>query len=135
VDAGQFRLHMRTASGMRIEETARMADLVEQHIRNVIPAEELTGIIDNIGMPNSGINISYSNSGTIGSSDVEILASLNHEGHKLREELPREFPGIEFFFQPADIVSQILNFGLSAPFPASRSSISSAPTSNRHRRH
>jgi CzcA family heavy metal efflux pump len=123
VDAGQFRLHMRAATGTRIEETARLADLVEQHIRKVIPADELTGILNNIGLPYSGINTSYSNNGTMGASDAEILVSLNAERHrptagyvaKLREELPREFPGIEFFFQPADIVSQILNFGISAP--------------------
>ncbi len=123
VDAGQFRLHVRTATGMRIEETARIADLVEKAIRRKIPADELTGILDNIGVPNSGINTSYSNNGTMGASDVEILVSLNRDKHrptdeyvaKLREDLPREFPGTEFFFQPADIVSQILNFGLSAP--------------------
>ena len=123
VDAGQFRLHMRTPTGTRIEETAKTADLVEQYIRKVIPADELSIILDNIGLPYSGINTSYSNNGTMGSSDAEILVSLNEGAHKptadyvarLRDELPREFPGVEFFFQPADIVSQILNFGLSAP--------------------
>ncbi|HWB59536.1 MAG TPA: efflux RND transporter permease subunit [Chthoniobacteraceae bacterium] len=123
VDAGQFKLHMRVRTATRIEETARYADLVEQSIRQKIPANELTSILDNIGLPYSGINTSYSNNGTIGTADAEILVSLNTEHHgptaayvsKLRADLPKEFPGIEFFFQPADIVSQILNFGLSAP--------------------
>ena len=123
VDAGQFRLHVRARTGTRIEETASLADQVEQYIRTVIPKEELTGILDNIGLPYSGINTSYANNGTIGTADVEILCSLNEEKHgptanyvaKLRADLPKRFPGNEFFFQPADIVSQILNFGLSAP--------------------
>src|ERR1700677_127034 len=123
VDAGQFRLHMRARTGTRIEETANICDQVEQSIRKQIPADELTSILDNNGLPYSGINTSYSNNGTIGTADAEILVSLNAEKHgptaqyvaKLREELPKQFPGVEFFFQPADIVSQILNFGLSAP--------------------
>jgi len=123
VDAGQFRLHMRVRTATRIEETARLADLVEQTIRKEIPKDELTGILDNIGLPYSAMNTSYSNNGTIGTADAEILVSLNARRHgptagymaKLRKELPREYPGVEFFFQPADIVSQILNFGLSAP--------------------
>ncbi len=123
VDAGQFRLHMRARTATRIEETANLADQVEDFIRTQIPKEELTGILDNIGLPYSGINTSYSNSGVIGTADVEILGSLNEEHHaptaryiaKLRAELPRRFPEVEFFFQPADIVSQILNFGISAP--------------------
>jgi multidrug efflux pump subunit AcrB len=121
VDAGQIRLHMRAATGTRIEETARLADQVESAIREMIPADQLETILDNIGMPNSGINLSYSNAGTIGTFDGEILMSLK-KGHdpteefvtRLRAELPRRFPGIEFFFQPADIVTQILNFGLPA---------------------
>ena len=123
VDAGQFRLHMRTRTATRIEETAKTADLVEKFIRTQIPKDEVTTILDNIGLPYSGINTSYANNGTIGTMDVEILCSLNAEHHgptagyvaRLREELPKHFPGVEFFFQPADIVSQILNFGLSAP--------------------
>ncbi|MGH8048351.1 MAG: efflux RND transporter permease subunit [Chthoniobacterales bacterium] len=123
VDAGQIRLHMRAPTGTRIEETARLTQLVEQHIRKVIPADELTDILDNIGLPYSGINTAYANNGTLGASDAEILVSLDATHHaptdgyiaKLREELPGEFPGVEFFFQPADMVSQILNFGLSAP--------------------
>ena len=121
VDAGQIRLHMRAATGMRIEETARLADQVEAAIREIVPRDELETMLDNIGIPNSGINLSYSNAGTIGTLDGEILLSL-HEGHRptthwmsvLRSELPRRFPGVEFFFQPADIVTQILNFGLPA---------------------
>jgi CzcA family heavy metal efflux pump len=122
VDAGQFRLHVRGRAGLRIEETARMVDLVEQEIRRDVPPGEIKTILDNIGLPYSGINLSYSNSGTIGTSDAEILVALNPDHrpteeyvHRLREELPRNFPGTEFFFQPADIVSQILNFGQPSP--------------------
>src|SRR6267154_5618489 len=122
VDAGQFRLHVRGPAGLRIEETARLVDQVEQVIRQEVPKKEVNTVLDNIGLPYSGINLSYSNAGTIGTSDAEILVSLKpgHEPteqyvHRLREELPRDFPGIEFFFQPADIVSQILNFGQPAP--------------------
>nr|WP_198982273.1 efflux RND transporter permease subunit [Herbaspirillum sp. ASV7] len=121
VDGGQIRLHMRMPTGTRIEETARAADEVERTIRSLIPERELETILDNLGVPNSGINLSYSNAGTIGTLDGELLMALK-EGHRpteqlvsmLREELPRRFPGIEFFFQPADIVTQILNFGLPA---------------------
>ncbi|RZL92838.1 MAG: efflux RND transporter permease subunit [Variovorax sp.] len=121
VDAGQIRLHMRAATGTRIEETARLADEVEAAIRELIPKDQLETILDNLGVPNSGINLSYSNAGTIGTLDGEILLSLR-DGHRpteefvslLRAELPKRFPGTEFFFQPADIVTQILNFGLPA---------------------
>jgi CzcA family heavy metal efflux pump len=121
VDAGTIRLHMRAPTGTRIEETARLADQVEQVIRQLVPPDELETILDNLGVPNSGINLSYSNAGTIGTLDGEIQLSLR-EGHRpteeivtmLRTELPQRFPGIEFFFQPADIVTQILNFGLPA---------------------
>ena len=121
VDAGQLRLHFRAPTGTRIEQTARIADDVEAAIRELIPDNELETILDNLGVPNSGINLSYSNSGTIGTFDGEILMSLK-KGHRpsedlvslLRAELPARFPGIEFFFQPADIVTQILNFGLPA---------------------
>lgn len=117
-DVGQIRLHMRAPTGTRIEETARIADAVENVIRELIPPTELETILDNLGVPNSGINLSYSNSGTIGTLDGEILMSIK-KGHRptdelvtmLRRELPKRFPGIEFFFQPADIVTQILNFG------------------------
>ncbi len=121
VDAGQIRLHMRAATGTRIEETARLADAVEAVIRQLIPPDQLETVLDNLGVPNSGINLSYSNAGTIGTLDGEIQLSLR-EGHApteqfvrlLRAELPRRFPGVEFFFHPADIVTQILNFGLPA---------------------
>ena len=121
VDAGQIRLHMRAPTGTRIEETALLADKVEAAIREIVPSGQLETILDNLGVPNSGINLSYSNAGTMGAMDGEILLSLRH-GHRptgefvtrLRAELPRRFPGIEFFFQPADIITQILNFGLPA---------------------
>lgn len=121
VDAGQIRLHMRAPTGTRIEETARLADEVEAAIRELVPKDQLETILDNLGVPNSGINLSYSNAGTIGTLDGEILLSLR-DGHRptlefvslLRAELPKRFPGVEFFFQPADIVTQILNFGLPA---------------------
>ena len=106
-----------------MEETARLCDEIESYLRQQIPKDELNTILDNIGLPYSGINLSYSNSGVIGTSDAEILVGLNQEHHhptadyirRLRENLPRQFPGVEFYFQPADIVSQILNFGLPAP--------------------
>ncbi|MFT4100334.1 MAG: efflux RND transporter permease subunit [Burkholderiaceae bacterium] len=121
VDAGQLKLHFRAPSGTRIEETARWADRIENRIRELIPADDLDSLIDNLGLPYSGINLSYSNAGTIGTLDGEIMISLK-KGHRpsehyqtlMRQELPRSFPGIEFFFQPADIVTQILNFGLPA---------------------
>ena len=123
VDAGLIRLHFRARAGLRVEETARLCDEVEQVLRDDIPKQELETMLDNIGVPYSGINLSYSNSGVIGTSDAEILIALNPEHHhptaqyirKLRRQLPASFPGVEFFFQPADIVSQILNFGLPAP--------------------
>ena len=122
VDAGQFKMHIRARTGTRIEETARLADLIEQSIRQQIPQKELDSIIDNIGLPYSGINLSYSNSAPIGTADADIMVSLS-EGHRptaeyvhdLRLKLPEEFPGVTFAFLPADIVSQILNFGLPAP--------------------
>ncbi len=122
VDAGQFKLHMRARTGTRIEETARLCDLVEQSIRRHIPSEEMGTVIDNIGVPFSGINLSYSNSAPVGPSDADILVSLEQDHHStakyihdLRMSLPREFPGVGFSFLPDDIVSQILNFGLPAP--------------------
>jgi multidrug efflux pump subunit AcrB len=121
VDAGQIRLHMRAPTGTRIEETARLADQVEAVIRQIVPPQDLETVLDNLGLPYSGINLSYSTAGTIGTLDGEIQVSLR-EGHRptgeyidrLRAELPKRFPGVEFFFQPADIVTQILNFGLPA---------------------
>jgi multidrug efflux pump subunit AcrB len=121
VDAGDIRLHMRAPTGTRIEETARLADEVEQVIRTVVPPRDLGTILDNLGLPYSGINLSYSNAGTIGTldGDIQIALKPDHAPTKtyidrLRTLLPQRFPGVEFFFQPADIVTQILNFGLPA---------------------
>src|SRR5438132_604099 len=121
VDAGQLRFHVRAPPGTRIEETEIYFQRVEDYIRQVIPAEELNVIVDNIGVPNS-INLALSDSVTVGASDGEILVALNAKHRPtagylktLRAELPRRFPDLEFFTQPADIVSQILNFGLPAP--------------------
>jgi multidrug efflux pump subunit AcrB len=122
VDAGQLRLHLRAQTGTRIEETARVTSEAEDVIRRLIPASELGGILDNIGLPTSGINLSYRNSESVGNFDAEILVSLQPKHRptaeyvqKLREELPKAFPATAFFFEPADIVTQILNFGLPAP--------------------
>ncbi len=122
VDSGQFKLHMRARTGTRIEETARLADLVEQYIRQQIPPQEVASIIDNIGLPYSSINLSYSNSAPIGTSDADILVSLSEHHrpteqyvHDLRKKLAQQFPGVTFAFLPADMVSQILNFGLPSP--------------------
>jgi multidrug efflux pump subunit AcrB len=123
VDAGQIRMHFRARTGLRIEETSRLADQVNQSIRQTIPEKDVVTLLDNVGLPYSGINLTYSNSGTIGTSDAEILVQLKPERGKptsmyineLRERLPREYPGVQFFFQPADIVTQILNFGSPAP--------------------
>jgi multidrug efflux pump subunit AcrB len=122
VDSGTFKLHLRAPTGMRIEETANLCDLVEQFIRKQIPTDEVQSVIDNIGLPYSGINLSYSNSAPVGTSDADILVNLsaNHQPtdkyiHDLRLTLPRQFPGVTFAFLPADMVGQILNFGLPAP--------------------
>ncbi len=123
VDAGLLRLHVRARPGLRVEETARLCDQIEGALRSQIPPGQLQTLLDNIGLPNSGLNQSYSSNGTIGSSDAEILIALDPQHHPptadlmrhLREYLPQHFPGVEFFFQPADIVTQILNFGLPAP--------------------
>ncbi|HEY1283110.1 MAG TPA: efflux RND transporter permease subunit [Steroidobacteraceae bacterium] len=122
VDAGQIKLHLRAPTGVRVEQTAAMVDHVEAAVREVIPTAELASIVDNVGLPVSGINLTYGNSGTIGTSDADVLITLTH-GHQptaeyvrqLRERLPQQFPGMSFAFLPADIVSQILNFGLPAP--------------------
>src|ERR1700719_1461133 len=122
VDAGSFKLHLRGPTGMRIEDTAFLCDLVENSIRQQVPAAELGSIIDNIGLPYSGINLSYSNSAPVGTSDADILVTLAAKHHptddyikRLRLTLPKQFPGATFSFLPADMVSQILNFGLPAP--------------------
>ncbi|WP_431228393.1 efflux RND transporter permease subunit [Burkholderia contaminans] len=117
-DSGNIRLHMRAPTGYRIEETARLADQVERVIRETVPPDELGALVDNLGLPVSGINLSYSNAGTIGTLDGELLIALK-PGHRatqhyvqaLRKVLPERFPGVEFFFQPSDIITQILNFG------------------------
>jgi multidrug efflux pump subunit AcrB len=121
-DAGQFNLHFRAKTGTRIEETARLGDLIETSMRETIPESELASIIDNIGLPYSSINTAYSNSAPIGTMDADVMVTLKpgHRPsdfyvHELRQKLPREFPGVAFYFLPADIVSQILNFGLPAP--------------------
>ena len=122
VDSGTFKLHLRAPTGMRIEQTANLCDLVEQFIRQEIPAAEVQSVIDNIGLPYSGINLSYSNSAPVGTSDADVLVTLtaNHHPtdnyvHQLRLTLPKQFPGVEFAFLPADMTGQILNFGLPAP--------------------
>ena len=122
VDSGQIMMHIRAQPGTRIEETARLFDLVEQTVRRTIPPDQLDNIVDNIGLPFSGINMAYQNTGTIGPEDGDALISLK-EDHaptakfikQLRTILPQSFPGTTFSFLPADIVSQILNFGLPAP--------------------
>jgi multidrug efflux pump subunit AcrB len=122
VDGGQFKLHVRARTGTRIEETARLCDQIDQAIRAIVPKSELVTIIDNIGVPYSGINLSYSNSAPIGPGDADILVSLA-ERHQptagymraVRDKLSAEFPNIGFYYLPTDIVSQILNFGLPAP--------------------
>jgi multidrug efflux pump subunit AcrB len=121
-DTGQFKLHLRAKTGTRIEETARICDLVEQAIRRQIPHDQLLNILDEIGLPYSSINTIYSNSAPVGTADADIMVSLTKEHRPtaefvrtLRATLPREFPGTDFYFLPDDIVSQILNFGLPAP--------------------
>jgi multidrug efflux pump subunit AcrB len=122
VDAGAIKMHFRAPTGTRLEETTRLADEIEQKVRAVIPPDRIQSVVDNIGLPISGINISYGNSGTIGVFDADMLITLN-EGptatdsyvKTLREQLPEAFPGTTFSFLPADIVSQILNFGSPAP--------------------
>jgi multidrug efflux pump subunit AcrB len=122
VDSGQILMHVRAQPGTRIEETARLFDLIEQTVRSTIPPEQLDNIVDNIGLPFSGINMAYQNTGTIGPGDGDALISLKEDHSpteayikKLRTILPQKFPGTTFSFLPADIVSQILNFGLPAP--------------------
>ncbi len=122
VDAGSFKLHLRGPTGMRIEDTAFLCDLVEKSIGQQIPAAEMKSIIDNIGLPYSGINLSYSNSAPVGTSDADILVTLTPKHHptadyvdQLRLSLAKQFPGVMFAFLPSDMVTQILNFGLPAP--------------------
>ena len=121
-DSGEFILHLRGATGLRIEETAKLCDLVEDNVRRIVPPKEIVSILDNIGLPYSPMNTMHSTSGLIGASDADVMVSLSEKHHptaeyvrKLREELPRAFPGVLFYFLPADITTQILNFGLPAP--------------------
>jgi CzcA family heavy metal efflux pump len=121
-DNGQFILHVRAQSGTRIEETARICDLIETSIRQQIPSQEVDNVLDNIGLPYSTINFMHSTSGLIGTADADIMVSLNEKHHptagyvrELRKTLPRDFPGVTFYFLPADMVTQVLNFGLPAP--------------------
>ena len=122
VDSGQIKLHVRAPVGTRIEETAHVFDNVEKVIHQVIPKQELASMVDNLGLTVSGINIAYNNTGTIGPQDGDILITLNKDHRptedyilKLRSELAHQFPGVSFAFLPADIISQILNFGAPAP--------------------
>jgi CzcA family heavy metal efflux pump len=122
VDSGQILMHVRAQPGTRIEETARLFDVVEQTVRQIIPPAQLDNIVDNIGLPFSGINMAYQNTGTIGPEDGDALITLKEDHSpseafikELRTTLPQKFPGTSFSFLPADIVSQILNFGLPAP--------------------
>jgi multidrug efflux pump subunit AcrB len=123
IDAGEIKLHVRAQPGTRIEETSSLCDRVESAIRGMIPRADLDGIVDNIGLSASGVNLAYGNSGSIGVQDADIMISLKKDHHgdtaqlvdAMRERLPRLFPGATFSFLPADIVSQILNFGLPAP--------------------
>jgi multidrug efflux pump subunit AcrB len=121
-DTGSFILHLRAKSGTRIEETARLCDLIEQNIRKTVPADQVDNILDNIGLPYSTLNLQHATSGLIGPGDADILVSLRQEHRptadyiaSLRQSLPRDFPGVTFYFLPSDIVTQILNFGLPAP--------------------
>src|SRR5262249_33636624 len=121
-DSGHLILHLRAKTGTRIEETARLTDLVENVIRQETPHAERASILDNIGLPYSVMNHMYATSGVIGAADADVLVSLR-PGHRptgdhvrrLRKRLPREFPGTTFYFLPADIITQTLNFGLPAP--------------------
>jgi multidrug efflux pump subunit AcrB len=122
VDSGQIKLHIRGPTGLRVEDTAGLVDHIEAALHDTIPSKEIASVVDNVGLPVSSINLTYGNSGTVGSSDADILVSLT-EDHSpthdyvrtLREKLPQRFPGVTFSFLPADIISQILNFGVPAP--------------------
>jgi multidrug efflux pump subunit AcrB len=121
-DSGQFILHVRAKTGTRIEETARVVDLVEGSIRQTIPSSEMDNILDTIGLPYSNINYIYNRSGLTGAADADVLVSLKEKHHPtadyvrtLRDKLPQEYPGATFYFLPADIITQTLNFGLPAP--------------------
>ena len=121
-DSGQFTLHMRAKTGTRIEETARLADQVETAMRRVIPARELDTIVDNIGLPYSGINLTHTSTGVLGAADADIMVSLKPDHRPttgyvsaIRQMVAREFPGVTFYSLPADMITQILNFGMPSP--------------------
>jgi multidrug efflux pump subunit AcrB len=121
-DNGSFILHVRAKSGTRIEETAQLCDLVEQDIRKVVPPAQMDNILDNIGLPYSTMNLQHATSGLFGAGDGDIMVSLKEDHSptanfvaELRKKLPKDFPGVTFYFLPADIVTQILNFGLPSP--------------------
>ena len=122
VDAGQIKMHIRGRSGLRVEDTAKLCDQIEEKIHALIPADQLDSITDNIGLPNSGLNLTYTTSGVVGTMDADIQMQLK-DGHRpsadfireLRSKLPADFPSVTFSFLPADITSQILNFGLPSP--------------------
>lgn len=122
VDAGQIKLHIRAPTGTRIEQTVSLSDKVSAEVQRIIPKNELGGIVSNVGLSVSGINMAYNNSSTIGVGDADILISLRPDHGPtdgyikiMREQLPQRFPGTSFAFLPADIVSQVLNFGVPAP--------------------
>jgi multidrug efflux pump subunit AcrB len=122
VDAGSFKIHVRARTGTRIEETAALCDHVDSTIRSQVPAKEVVTIVDNIGLPASGLNLSYSTSAPVGPADADIQVQLTEDHHptaayveRLRSVLARQYPGVTFYVLPVDIVTQILNFGLSAP--------------------
>ena len=122
VDSGQFTIHLRAPTGTRIEETALLCDRVENSIREEVPPQEITSVIDNIGLPYSSVNLAYSNSAPIGTGDADIMVALSEDHHptaeylrRLRLRLAREYPGVTFYVLASDMVSQILNFGLPAP--------------------
>ncbi len=123
VDGGQFQLHVRAPSGTRLEETEILLAGVERVIKRVIPAEDLQLVLDNIGLTTYGVNLAIGSNASVGPADGDMMVQL-HQGHRgstwdyvrtLRRELPRAFPGVTFFFQPADMVNQVLNAGLPAP--------------------
>ena len=122
VDTGQIKLHVRAHAGMRVEETAKLSEEIDEQVRKVIPSQEIESLVDNVGLPVSGINLSYSNSAPTTAADADILITLNEKHgatadyiRQLRKSLPQSFPGVTFSFLPADIVTQILNFGSPAP--------------------
>jgi multidrug efflux pump subunit AcrB len=122
VDSGQFKIHLRARTGTRIEETAQLCDRIDSTIRAEIPAKEVVNIVDNVGLPTSGLNLSYSTSAPVGTADADIQVQLSEDHHptaayvqRLRAVLSRQYPGVTFYVLPVDMVTQILNFGLSSP--------------------